>query len=54
MVSIKIQSKNQILNKLKQIDNLGKVSAEDVEEFERLFKGLDIEEKNEIPGQLSL
>jgi hypothetical protein len=32
---------------------LGKVTAEDVEEIEKLFKGLDVEEKNEMPGKFS-
>jgi hypothetical protein len=44
--------KEQMSGLCKMFDN--KVTSEDIEEFEKLFKNLDVEEKNEMPGTFYL
>ncbi len=46
--SLKALKKEQLTGLIKILDN--KVTGEEMEEFERLFKSLDTEEKNEIPA----
>jgi len=41
--------KEQMNGLCKMFEN--KVTSEDIEEFEKLFKNLDVEEKNEMPGK---
>ena len=45
---LKTLKKDQMTGLVKILDN--KITSEDLEEFERLFKSMDVEEKNEMPA----